>query len=192
MLFSLRRRYCSATPKFNCQTVQMSKNMKKIIQLTLILGNFLFAASASGTEVGEAAPPFSLPKLTDNIPVALSQYTNQVIYLDFWASWCAPCRTSFPLLNELFEKYQKQGFEVVAVNLDEDLDDAQKFLAELPVTFTILHDAEGQWAEKYGIESMPTSFIIDKHGVVQHVHNGFSKADIGKLENKIASLLEQQ
>ena len=121
----------------------------------------------------------------------MTQFSNKVIYLDFWASWCAPCRTSFPLLNALYQKYQQQGFEVVAVNLDEDLDDAKKFLVEYPVAFTVLRDEPGEWAETYDVESMPTSFIIDKHGTIQRVHNGFAKADIDEIENKIVSLINQ-
>ena len=145
--------------------------------------------TASSTEVGDKAPLFSLPSLNNNQPVALAQFANQVVYLDFWASWCAPCRTSFPLLNELYQKYQKQGFEVVAVNLDEDPEAAQKFLTEFQVAFTTVRDAEGQWAENYEIESMPTSFIIDRQGVVQRVHQGFTKADIEELEMKVTELL---
>ncbi len=145
--------------------------------------------SASGAEIGDIAPPFTLPALTDNHPVALEQFHNKVIYLDFWASWCAPCRTSFPLLNDLYLKYQAQGFEVIAINLDEDPEAAQKFLTEFQVSFTTLRDAEGQWAETYGVESMPTSFLIDRNGVVQRVHQGFAKADIDELEAKVNALL---
>jgi thiol-disulfide isomerase/thioredoxin len=145
--------------------------------------------SAEATETGKPAPQFILPTLQQGQPVALKDKLGKVIYLDFWASWCAPCRTSFPLLNKLNEKLKAQNFEVIAINLDEDKTKAEKFINDIPVGFTVLHDGKGEWADQYVIESMPTSFIIDKQGVVQHVHHGFTATDIEGLEKKIAELL---
>lgn len=148
--------------------------------------------NASATEVGQAAPQFTLPSLEKDQPISLKQYAGKVVYLDFWASWCAPCRTSFPLLNKLYEKLKTQGFEVVAINLDEDKTNADKFFKEFPVNFTVLRDAKGEWADKFVVESMPTSFIIDKQGVVQVVHNGFTSDDIHELEAKVTTLLAKK
>lgn len=144
---------------------------------------------ADATEIGQPAPSFTLPALQTEQPVTLKQFAGKVVYVDFWASWCAPCRTSFPLLNELYGKLKSQGFEVVGVNLDEDKANAEKFLKEFPVTFNVLRDAKGEWADQFVVESMPTSFIIDKQGVVQHIHHGFTSGDIKELEQKITSLL---
>lgn len=166
--------------------------MKKRLRLGLVSIALLTTTTAFGIETGETAPQFSLPKLSDNTPIALTDYADKVIYLDFWASWCAPCRTSFPLLNGLFKKYRNQGLEVVAINLDEDPEAAQRFIKEFPVDFTVLRDAAGEWAETYRIESMPTSFIIDRSGAVQLVHSGFAKADIDELEHTIISLLKRK
>lgn len=166
----------------------MKTKTKKIPLLALaMLATTTFAADA--TEVGQPAPQFTLPTLQQGQPTALKEKLGKVIYLDFWASWCAPCRTSFPLLNKLHEKLKAQGFEVVAVNLDDDKAKAEKFIQEIPVGFTVLHDSKGEWADKYVVESMPTSFIIDKKGVVQHIHHGFTAADIGELEKKVSELL---
>ncbi|NOT84298.1 MAG: TlpA family protein disulfide reductase, partial [Methylococcaceae bacterium] len=118
------------------------------------------SVTASAVDVGQPAPTFTLPTLQQNTPTPLSQFAGKVVYLDFWASWCAPCRTSFPLLNKLHQKLQAQGFEVVAVNLDEDKAKAEQFLKEFPVTFKVLSDPSGQWADKFGVESMPTSYIV--------------------------------
>lgn len=145
--------------------------------------------NADATEVGQPAPQFTLPTLQQGQSMALKDKVGKVIYLDFWASWCAPCRTSFPLLNKLHEKLKAQGFEVVGVNLDEDKAKAEKFLQEIPVNFTVLHDGKGEWADQYVVESMPTSFIIDKQGVVQHIHHGFTASDIDELEQKVTQLL---
>jgi thiol-disulfide isomerase/thioredoxin len=148
--------------------------------------------NVNATEVGQPAPQFTLPTLQQDQPTSLKQYAGKVVYLDFWASWCAPCRTSFPLLTKLHEKLKAQGFEVVGINLDEDKVNAEKFLKEFPVGFTVLRDAKGEWADQFVVESMPTSFIIDKQGVVQNIHHGFASADINELEGKITKLLAQK
>ncbi len=163
--------------------------MKKILAIMTFTA-FSFAANA--TDVGQPAPQFTLPTLKSNSPVELKQFAGKVVYLDFWASWCAPCKTSFPLLNKLHQKLKAQGFEVVAVNLDEDKVNGEKFLQEIPVDFTVLHDAKGEWADKYVIESMPTSFILDKNGVVQKIHHGFTSDDMKELEAKITELLAKK
>lgn len=164
--------------------------MKKIhlpalAALLLCLAGF----TAHATEVGQPAPGFSLSTLRGDKTVNLQDYQGKVVYLDFWASWCAPCRTSFPLLNELYKKYKDKGFVVVAVNLDEDKAKADKFLQDIPVDFTVLHDASGGLADQYVVESMPTSFIVDQKGVVQHVHHGFVSDDIKAIEQKVTGLL---
>lgn len=162
--------------------------MYKVFLIALsVLVSMSFNANAS--EVGQAAPQFSLPSLLQNQPVSLSQFSGKVVYVDFWASWCAPCRTSFPLLNKLHQKLKDQGFEVVAINLDEDHANAEKFLKDFPVTFTLLHDSKGEWADKYVVDSMPTSFIVDRQGIIQNIHHGFTSADINELDQKIVQLL---
>lgn len=162
--------------------------MKKIITA------FAFAIctfSACATEVGQNAPQFTLPALRTNSSISLKQFSGKVVYVDFWASWCAPCKTSFPLLNKLHQKLKAQGFEVVAINLDEDKTNAEKFLQEVPVDFTVLHDTKGEWADQYVVDSMPTSFILDKNGVVQKIHHGFVSEDIKEIEAKVLELLKK-
>jgi thiol-disulfide isomerase/thioredoxin len=162
--------------------------MKKHLLIPVLIAS-LISLTAQATEVGQAAPQFTLPTLQKNQPVAFKQFAGKVVYLDFWASWCVPCRTSFPLLDKLYAKLKAQGFEVVAVNLDEGKAKADKFLQEFQVNFTVLRDEKGEWADKYVVESMPTSFIIDRQGVVQHIHHGFTSGDINTLEAKITALL---
>ena len=164
--------------------------MKKLSSLLLVGLLSSFAAKASN--VGEAAPQFTLPSLQQNQAISLKQFQGKVVYLDFWASWCAPCRTAFPLLSKLQHKLKAQGFEVVAINLDEDKANAERFIKEFAVDFTVLRDAKGEWADKFVIESMPTSFIIDKQGIIKHIHHGFTSDDIVELEQKITRLLVQK
>lgn len=165
---------------------------KKVSLIAFVMLTGVVCLNANATDVGQPAPQFTLPTLQQDQPTALKQFAGKVVYLDFWASWCAPCRTSFPLLNKLHEKLKAKGFEVVAVNLDEDKANAEKFLKEFQVSFTVLRDAKGEWADKFVVESMPTSFIIDKQGVVQNIHHGFASDDIKELEDKITQLLAQK
>ncbi len=164
-------------------------NKVLLVAMTILI-NISFNVYAA--EIGQPAPPFNLPSLRQGQSVSLSQFSGKVVYVDFWASWCAPCRTSFPLLNKLQQKLKDQGFEVVAINLDEDPANAEKFLTDFPVTFTILRDSNGEWADKYVVESMPTSFIVDRQGVIQNIHHGFASDDINELEQKIVQLLAKK
>ncbi|MFZ2725515.1 MAG: TlpA disulfide reductase family protein [Methylococcaceae bacterium] len=164
--------------------------IKKSFLCGWLLSASMCALNVSATEIGQPAPAFTLPSLAQDKPTALKQFAGKVLYVDFWASWCAPCRVSFPELNKLHEKLKAQGFEVIAINLDEDKAGAEKFLKEIPVNFTVLRDSTGEWSDQFVVESMPTSFIIDKKGVVAHIHHGFTTADVAELEQKIKTLLE--
>lgn len=164
------------------------QNKVFLIGLTILISIF----NANAAEVGQPAPQFTLPSLLQDQPTSLNQFNGKVIYIDFWASWCLPCRTSFPLLNKLHQKLKDRGFEVVAINLDEDKANAEKFLKDFPVTFTVLRDSNGEWADKYVVEFMPTSFIIDKQGVIRNIHHGFVSDDINELEQKTVQLLTEK
>ena len=161
-------------------------------RILLFSSIFLLPFSALAVEIEQPAPQFTLPTLKNNTPISLKQFTGKVVYVDFWASWCAPCKKSFPALNVLHQKLKSQGFEVVAINLDEDKNAADKFLQEVPVDFTVLRDAKGELSDQYIVETMPTSFILDKNGVVQKIHHGFNNDDIKEIEAKITELLAKK
>lgn len=163
--------------------------MNQQILSAALLAVITYNAPANATEVGQVAPAFTLPSVPQDKPTALKQFAGKVVYVDFWASWCAPCRVSFPELNKLYTKLNAQGFEVIAINLDEDKTNAEKFLNDIPVNFTVLRDSTGEWADQFVVESMPTSFIVDRNGVVQQIHHGFTTADVPELEQKITALL---
>jgi cytochrome c biogenesis protein CcmG, thiol:disulfide interchange protein DsbE len=103
----------------------------------------------------------------------LEQYRGQVVVVDFWASWCVPCRRSFPWMNEMQARYADEGLVVVAVNVDRDRAAAEKFLAEVPADFRIHYDNEGAVAEAFGVEAMPSSFVIGRDGEIVARHLGF-------------------
>ncbi len=137
--------------------------------------------------LADTAPNFKLP--SQNGIVSLDALRGQVVYVDFWASWCGPCRKSFPWMNEMQRKYSKQGLKIVAINLDTDRDPISKFLGQNPADFTVAYDPGGNVAKKYNLMGMPSSFIIDRKGNIQNVHVGFRQEDRAELENRIVSTL---
>ena len=121
----------------------------------------------------------------------LAQYSNKVVYLDFWASWCGPCRKSFPWLNSIQKKYEDKGLVVIGINLDSDFNNAKDFLKSVPAEFTLFSDPEAVWADQYKLIGMPSSFVIDGNGQVRHRHVGFKKSNISAYEESIVSLLSE-
>jgi len=161
--------------------------MKHIYMLLVSL--CLFAASASGFADISKAPAIHLPAIDGEMDLA--QLEGKVVYLDFWASWCDPCRDSFPWMAEMKEKYGSDGFEVVAVNLDKERELADKFLNTMKVNFVVAFDASGESAEKYKLRGMPGSYLIGRDGNIQASHLGFNDKDKAKLEAVIKVLLQQ-
>ena len=122
-------------------------------------------------------------------PVDLANFKGKLTYVDFWASWCGPCRQSFPWMNEMQAKYGARGLQVVGINLDRKRDDAERFLAELPATFTIAFDAAGDSAKRFGVKGMPTSVLVGPDGKVLYMHTGFRNEERAQLEGRIAAAL---
>lgn len=156
--------------------------MKRLIPLLLFL-------CALGTTAH--AQDYSFQLKTDDGQIDHTSLKGQVVYLDFWASWCAPCRASFPWMNSLQQRYQAQGLKIIAINLDKERVLADKFLKNTPANFTIAYDPEAIYAEKFGIKGMPTSLIIGRDGKLIGTHTGFRKEKIAKYEAAILQALQE-
>lgn len=117
---------------------------------------------------------------------------GHVVYLDFWASWCAPCRQSFPWMEAMKSTYDTQGLEIVAVNVDRNRADADKFLQQFHPTFDVRFDPKGELAEQYKLQGMPSSVLIDRHGVTRFVHVGFRPIDGAIYEGQLRELLAEK
>ena len=162
----------------------------RLAALCLATLTTLAAPSAWSLDAGTAAPELNLPGLKE--AVTLAALKGKVVYVDFWASWCGPCKQSFPFMNELQAKYRAQGFEVLAINLDAKRDEADKFLAEVPAQFTVAFDAKGDTAKRFEIKGMPSSYLIGRDGKVAAAHRGFKEQDRKELESRIAQALGPQ
>jgi peroxiredoxin len=149
-------------------------------------------AIALNVAVGDVAPAVELPNLpTDGATTSLASLRGKVVYLDFWASWCGPCRLSLPMMNVVRNELKDRGFEVLAINVDAFEADALAFLKELPVDYPVLSDVDSTSPSTYGVLGMPTAFLIDRQGVITAIHQGFRKGDAAKIRAEVEKLLAQ-
>jgi thiol-disulfide isomerase/thioredoxin len=124
------------------------------------------------------------------LPAAFGPVEAKVVWVDFWASWCAPCRRSFPWMNAMYEKYADEGLEIIAVNVDKERKLADEFLEETPAEFRLHFDPSGSLAESFGVQAMPSSFMLDADGNVLATHYGFKLADTEQYEQAIRAALD--
>ena len=147
---------------------------------------------ARAVEINQRAPEFTLRDgKTEVSQTSLASFKGQWVYLDFWASWCVPCKLSFPWMNDLQTRFAAQGLRVVAVNVDARGADAERFLATVPAKFTVLFDPAGDSPKRYALKAMPSSVLIDPSGTIKLVHAGFRDADRATLEAAIAKFIAQ-
>jgi len=162
--------------------------MKNVtVKVAALLLASLLGSAAHALEPGQQAPQFNLPGL--QAAVDLSSFKGKTVYLDFWASWCGPCKQSFPWMNDIQAKYKDKGLSVVAVNVDQRNADARSFLKDNPANFTVAFDADGKTPKTYAIRGMPTSVLIGPDGNVLSVHSGFKEEQRGELEKQIKQAL---
>jgi len=141
-------------------------------------------------DAGDRAPAFALPALDGAGQLDLEQYRGKVVWLDFWASWCPPCLSSLPELEKLRRQMPAKDFQIVAVNLDKDPAKARKFLKKTPVGYPSASDPDGALPEKFGLKTMPTSYLIDRDGTIRLVHEGYRSGDIETIRREVRKLVE--
>lgn len=164
--------------------------MKKMQWFYLVIPVlYLYATATMAEHLDEISPTCSLTTLEGTPAHNLQELKGKVVYMDFWASWCPPCIKSFPFLNELENQLKEQGLQVIGVNLDEKVADAQAFLASHPVDFSIVADPSKQCAKSFEVMAMPTSYLIDRKGNIRHIHRGFRSGETEELRALISQLL---
>jgi thiol-disulfide isomerase/thioredoxin len=162
--------------------------MSKLVFLASMLVPVMLMAGGK-VKVEEKFPDFALKELGKSGKVTWAQLKGKVVIVDFWASWCEPCKQELPALNALYKKYKGKGLQVVGINVDNDEATALGFLKENKVDFPRAFDAGKKFATKCDLSTMPSSFVIDKKGVVKAVHAGYRDGDIKKFEEEIKKLL---
>lgn len=138
--------------------------------------------------LGSSAPPVELPRADASGKVKLSAYAGKVVIVDFWATWCEPCRESFPAYQALVDEFGGKVV-VLAVSVDESPNDIAGFAKSTGVKFPIAWDEGQSAAQSYQPPKMPSSFVVDKHGIIRFVHAGFSRGDENELREELRSLL---
>jgi len=157
----------------------------------LVSALLLAAPAAQAVRVGEPAPPLAAQS-ADGQWQRLQDYRGQVVYVDFWASWCAPCRQAMPQYERWSRQWSARGLRVIGVNVDTERDAALRALKRNPVSFTVVFDPQGIWPERFGLPTMPSAYLIDRRGIVRHVHAGFRMQDLAALETLIEQMLQEK
>lgn len=146
---------------------------------------------AAAAALGETAPSFALPT-AEGATISLERLRGKVVYVDFWASWCGPCRRSFPWMNDLQQRYGPSDVAIVAVNVDAKRDDAERFLRQYPATFAVVYDATGGTPRAYDVKAMPSSYLIDRKGRIARIEHGFLDEHRAALEEAIRALAAER
>lgn len=166
--------------------------MKGLRTVFLSVALCIFAATgiAASDLTGQSAPDFVL-KSSSGENLRLSEYRGDVVMINFWATWCGPCRQEMPLLDDLYARYGRVGFSLLGVNIDDDARRAMQMIEELGVNFPVLFDDSKEVSRLYQVEAMPVTVLVDRSGTVRHVHHGYKPGYEEKYLTEIRSLLRE-
>jgi peroxiredoxin len=166
----------------------LSKTVRNyLLAITCLI---IWSISVESASTPVPAPNFTLKSLAGK-NIKLSELTGNVVLVNFWASWCGPCRQEMPLLNALHNKYQPLGFTVLGVNVEEQVENAKAFLADRPVDFPILLDSNNRISKLYDVIAMPSTIVIDRDGNIRFIHYGYQKGDEVKYRNMVKTLIRE-
>jgi peroxiredoxin len=160
------------------------------IAVGLVFSVFAVTSLAASGLTGRPASDFAL-KSSSGENLRLSEYRGDVVMINFWATWCGPCRQEMPLLDELYSRYQRVGFSLLGVNIDDDSRRAMDMISELGVSFPVLFDARKEVSRLYEVDAMPVTVIVDREGNVRHIHEGYKPGYEQKYLDEIRSLLRE-
>jgi len=168
------------------EKVRLKINLKLAV-ITFLLA---FSTSAMASDAGQA-PDFTLTDRDGEI-VSLSALRGKVVLINFWATWCGPCRTEMPLLEALYKRYESLGFELLGVNVEENSRDADTFLRDSPVTFPILYDPKNQVSQLFDVAAMPSTVLVDREGNVRFLHHGYQEGYENTYQDQIRALIRER
>jgi cytochrome c biogenesis protein CcmG, thiol:disulfide interchange protein DsbE len=159
---------------------------------TLVFAAWLAASlPVDAVDVGQAVPALTLPGLDGAAAVRLESLKGRVVYVDFWASWCVPCRVSMPALEALWSRQRERGFTVLGVNKDVAPEDARRFLERVKVGFPLVADASDAAVKAFAVKAMPSGYLVDRAGKVRFIHRGFTNETGAELARQVEDLLKE-
>ncbi|HEY7377501.1 MAG TPA: TlpA disulfide reductase family protein [Steroidobacteraceae bacterium] len=167
----------------------MVSHIGRIARGALLCGILATSLSLAGDGSGPA-PNFTLDSIAGK-QVALNQLRGQVVMINFWATWCGPCRQEMPLLEQMYRKYRPMGFTLLGVNVEPDSSGAANWLKETPVSFPILFDRENQVSKLYNVSGMPSSVFIDRKGNIRSLHRGYKAGDENEYLDQVRALIRE-
>jgi thiol-disulfide isomerase/thioredoxin len=156
----------------------------------IVVGALLASLAWASDAVKGPAPAFALQS-RDGAKVSPAQFKGDVVMINFWATWCVPCRQEMPKLEALYQRYNKLGFKLLAVNVENNPDGVKKWLAETPVTFPVLFDTKSEVSKLYKVETMPTTVIVAKDGTMRYLHHGYQAGYENDYQNEVRTLLRE-
>ncbi len=165
-------------------------NFARWIVMAALLAPLSAPFSALAVTVNDQAPDFTLKSL-EGTNLRLDEYKGQVVLINFWASWCGPCRQEMPLLDRIHQRYSDAGFAVLGVNVEGQIAPAKEIADSTGVTFPLLIDENQRVAEVYDLEAMPSSVLVDRDGVVRYVHRGYKPGDEAKYLEVVKQLIAE-
>jgi thiol-disulfide isomerase/thioredoxin len=180
-----------AAPHFHEETTMYKCRIRstKLHCLFAVVAMVLNVAASASTRVG-AAPDFTL-KSRSGENIKLSELKGEVVMVNFWASWCGPCREEMPKLEQMYKRYQSRGLTVIGVNVEQDARVAERMLNDIPVSFPILFDPHNKVGELYGINVMPSTFLLDRDGTVRYLHRGYQPGYEADYQRQIRELIRE-
>jgi peroxiredoxin len=169
-------------------TLWQSKVMRRFLVVLLLCGNALIPAWSESTD---PAPNFTLVD-GDGNSVSLADLKGQVVMINFWASWCGPCREEMPLLEQIHRRYEPLGFTLLGVNVEENSSDAVNWLKDRPVSFPILFDPDNGVSKLYDVVAMPSTVIVDREGNVRFLHHGYQAGYEDQYQDQVRALVRER
>lgn len=164
--------------------------MKYMIRFITVLSFLLLALNIQAGTISGPAPDFTLKSNTGK-NIRLSDLRGQVVMINFWASWCGPCRQEMPILDDLYKRYSKLGFTLIGVNVEQDSSKANAYLKDIPVSFPILYDTGNLTSKLYNVNAMPTTVMVDRNGNMRFIHHGYKPGYENDYKKQIKALIRE-
>ncbi len=169
------------------KTFSFLRHLLPVLVLAIVPAAPVVAAMPT---IGQQAPDFTL-RASNGKNLKLSELRGNVVMINFWATWCAPCRQEMPHLNRFHEQYHKAGFVLLGVNVDDQAASAEAMARELKIAFPVLFDADKQVSRRYDVDAMPSTVLIDRDGKVRQIFRGYRAGTEQRYEAAIRELIKQ-